>query len=125
MIELRVVVILAELAVWLIVFFKAMKSGVYKAILLADFVVTTIDFVLLLTPLRTVLVYIVLYSKHSGKVIAKLPVTLGAALLVKTALFYLGQEVFPELPRQLDNLFSSGEVKRDEREERFAGNNNR
>ena len=102
--------IIFELVLWIIIIVRGLKHGLYKAILVADFVVTTIDFVLLLTPFRTVLFYIILFKKGTRTVLVKIPVTLGMVFLVKTVLFYLGQEVFPQLPRELDTLFSDREV---------------
>ncbi len=55
--------ILFELIIWLVIIVRGLKHGLYKTILVADFVITTIDFVLLLTPFRTVLFYIVIFLK--------------------------------------------------------------
>jgi len=57
MISINVIVILIELIIWFFLFLKFSKElSYYKAILFADFVVTSIDFVLLFTPLRSTIV---------------------------------------------------------------------
>ena len=100
--SLNIIAIIFELILWVLLFLKFSKElSYYKAMLFADFVITTIDFVLLFTPLRTTILYIHVINKKTGKTIAAIPLTFGIILLIKSALFYLGQEFLPEWIKQL------------------------
>ncbi len=100
--SLNIIAIIFELILWVLLFLKFSKElSYYKAMLFADFVITTIDFVLLFTPLRTTILYIHVINKKTGKTIAAIPLTFGMILLIKSALFYLGQEFLPEWIKQL------------------------
>ena len=100
--SLNIIAIIFELILWVFLFLKFSKElSYYKAMLFADFVITTIDFVLLFTPLRTTILYIHVINKKTGKTIAVIPLTFGIILLIKSALFYLGQEFLPEWMKQL------------------------
>lgn len=89
-------VILVELVIWIYLFLRFSKDmSYYRAMLFADFIITTIDFILLATPYRTTLLNIVLYNKATSKPIAVIPVTFGAFLLLKSILFYTFQELLP------------------------------
>lgn len=100
--SLNIIAIIFELVLWVLLFLKFSKElSYYKAMLFADFVITTIDFVLLFTPLRTTILYIHVINKKTGKTIAAIPLTFGIILLIKSALFYLGQEFLPEWIKQL------------------------
>lgn len=90
-------VILVELVIWIYLFLRFSRDmSYYRAIVFSDFVVTTIDFILLATPYRTALANIIVYNRMTGRTIAVLPVTFGAFLLLKSALFYTFQELLPE-----------------------------
>ena len=102
MISINVIVIMVELIIWVFLFLKFSKElSYYKAILFADFVVTTIDFVLLFTPLRSTILTLYIYNRRLNRVMLSIPITFGMILLVKSVVFYLGQEFFPEWMRCL------------------------
>ena len=106
MISLNMVVILVELVIWVLLFLRFSKDmSYYRAILFADFIVTTIDFVLLFTPLRSTILTLYVINRRVNRVALSIPVTFGMVLLVKTALFYLGQEFFPDWMKQLRKPF--------------------
>jgi len=100
MISLNALVILFEVVLWVYLFLRFSKDlGYYRGMMFADFVITTLDFVLMLTPLRTTIFSIYVYSRQARRVLIVIPITLGMILLVKSAIFYLSHEFFPEWVR--------------------------
>jgi len=70
--------------------------GYYRAMVFSDFVVTTIDLVLLFTPLRSTIFTIYIVNKRASRVVAVIPITLGVLLIIKSMVFYLSHELLPE-----------------------------
>ena len=120
MLSINIVVILIELIIWVFLFLKFSKDmSYYRAILFSDFVITTIDFVLLFTPLRSTIITLYVINRKANKVILSIPVTFGMILLVKSGIFYLGQEFFPEWMKRLRRMPShSGEIEYEQEERR-------
>lgn len=119
MLSINIVVILIELIIWVFLFLKFSKDmSYYRAILFSDFVITTIDFVLLFTPLRSTILTVYIYDRRLNRVMFSIPITFGMVLLVKSGIFYLGQEFFPEWMRKLRKPSSHVEVEEHEQEER-------
>ena len=119
MISINMLVILVELIIWVFLFLKFSKEmSYYRAILFADFVVTTIDLVLLFTPLRSTILTIYVYNRKLGKIITTVPLTFGMVLLIKSAIFYLGQEFFPEWMKRIKSPFKESGIEYEQEEGR-------
>jgi len=93
----NLVVILFEVVLWVYLFLRFSRDlGYYKAMMFADFIITTIDLVLLFTSLRTTIFNIYLYNRRLNRAVAVIPITLGVLLIIKSIVFYLSHELFPE-----------------------------
>jgi len=108
MISLNVIVILIEVIVWIYLFLRFSKElGYWRGMLFADFVITTLDFVLMLTPLRTTIFNIYVIQRQSGRVLMVIPITLGMLIMLKSFIFYLSHEIFPEWMRSVKEVIGS------------------
>jgi len=117
MIPLNVLAILLEVILWIYLFLRFSKDlGYWKAMIFADFVITTVDFVLMLTPLRTTIFSIYVYSRQTQRVIMVIPITLGMLIMLKSFVFYLSHELFPEWMRSVKEVVG-GEQGEGEEEE--------
>jgi len=115
MIPLNILVILLEVILWVYLFLRFSKElGYWRGMLFADFVITTVDFVLLMTPLRTTIFSIYVIQRQSGRVIMAIPFTLGMILMVKSGIFYLGQELFPEWMRGIREVMGGEQGEEEE-----------
>jgi len=117
MISLNVITILLEIILWIYLFLRFSRDlGYWKGMIFADFIITTVDFVLMLTPLRTTIFSIYLINRRTQKVIMTVPVTLGMLIMLKSFVFYLSHELFPEWMKKMREVIG-GEQGEGEEEE--------
>jgi len=116
-ISLNVITILLEVILWVYLFLRFSKElGYWRGMLFADFVVTTVDFVLMFTPLRTSIFSIYVVQRWTQRVIMTVPVTLGMLIMLKSFVFYLSHELFPEWMKKMREVIG-GEQGEGEEEE--------
>jgi len=104
-ISLSAVAILFEVIVWVYLFLRFSKDlGYWKAMIFADFIVTTLDFVLMLTPLHTTIFSVYVIQRQTQRVIMVIPITLGMLIMLKSFIFYLSHELFPDWMRSVKEV---------------------
>jgi len=115
MIPLNILVILLEVILWVYLFLRFSRDlGYWKGMIFADFVITTVDFVLMLTPLRTAIFSIYVIQRQTGRVIMTVPITLGMLIMLKSFIFYLSHELFPEWMRGIKEVISGEQGEEEE-----------